>query len=51
MAERIAKSAFDTRKKVYAAILCTATFHDEFEEPVDVEEVSEEDKNRPKCLC
>ena len=44
VAERTAKHALDTRKKVYAAIRYAATFHDEIEELVDVEEISEENK-------
>ena len=50
MAERIAANAFDIRKKVYAGIRHAVTFHDEVEELVDVEEISEEDKNKPKWL-
>ena len=34
VAERIANGAFDTRKKLYAAIRYFATFHDEVEELV-----------------
>ena len=33
------------KKKVCAAIRCAATFHNEVEELVDVEEVCQEDKN------
>ena len=37
VAERIAKDALHTRKKVYAGIRYAATFHDEVEEFCDVE--------------
>ena len=50
VAERIAKEALDTRNKVFAAFRYAATFHDRVEELVDVEEVSEEDKNKPMWL-
>ena len=43
VAERIAENALGTRKKVYAAIRYVATFHDEVEGLVDIEEISEED--------
>ena len=45
VAERIAKEAFDIRRKVHAAaIRYAATFHDGVEELIDVGEVSEEEK-------
>ena len=50
VAERIAKDALDTRKTVCAAIRYAPTFHDEVEELVDVDEISVEDKNKPKWL-
>ena len=46
VAERMAKDALDTRKKVYAAIRHTATFHEEVGELVHVEVVSEEGKKQ-----
>ena len=46
----VATEGLDTSKKVYAAIRYTATFHNEVEELVDVEEVSEESKNKRKSL-
>ena len=48
MAEQVAKDALDTRTKVAAAIRHAATFDDEVGELVDVEYVSEEDKQEPK---
>ena len=48
VAERIATYAFYIRQKAFAAIRYAATFQYDVEELVDGEEISEEDKNRPK---
>ena len=57
MAERIAQDARGSLKTEDAVIRYAATFHDEVEELVDVEEVSEEDRKaqvalrRWRCSC
>ena len=50
VAQRIAKEAFDTRNKVYAAVRYAATFPDGVEDLADVEEVIQEDKKKPQWL-
>ena len=42
VAERVAKEALDTRKKVHAAVRYAATFHNEVEGLVNMEEIKEE---------